>query len=88
MKNLEIWLCKVLVHKPTGKPINVAQLNERAHETVMARIIGGELGTLPNGDIIEPVSSHATEALANDARIEAIAREPHEDWRVVAVGSV
>jgi hypothetical protein len=86
---MEIWLCKVLLHPgPLRRPLMAQQLNERSHQIVMAKIISGELGTLPDGCIVEPVSSHATEALANDERMRKLVDAPNEDWRVVITMAV
>lgn len=81
---MEFWLTRVLMHKgPVRRPRRVGDLNDAAQQTVMARIIGGELGTLPDGCIIEPVESFATEELAHAARLRKLVDEPDEDWRVI-----
>ncbi len=50
---------------------------------VMAKIIAGELGQLPDGTIIEPVQSFASEPDANAARERKRIDSPRDDWRVV-----
>lgn len=88
MRNLDIWLCRVLLHATTHAPMKAQDLKPESHQLVMAKIIGGELGTLPDGTIIEPVRSFPTEAAANEARERAVADNPREDWRVVVTMQV
>lgn len=88
MKGLEVWLCRVLLHPITAAPMRAQQLNVDSHQMVMAKIINGELGTLQDGTIVEPVTSHATEAEANEARLRKLHDEPGTDWRVVVTMQV
>lgn len=84
MKSIEVWLCKVLLHPgPVRRPLNVVDLSARSHQATMAKVIAGELGTLPDGCIIEPITAHRTEAEAHAARDAAMAEHPGEDFRVV-----
>ncbi len=79
-----IWLCRVLLHPgPVRKQMKLSDLSARSHETVLAKVVNGELGTLPDGCIIEPVQSYATEVDATAARERAMVDSPNEDWRVV-----
>lgn len=85
MKNLEIWLCKVLLHAHTQKPLNLRVMSgdEPVEQAVLAKIINGEIGSLPDGTIIEPITAHATEPEANEARERAVHDDPKGDYRVV-----
>lgn len=81
---MEIWLCRVLLHRgPVRRRLMAQELNERSHQAVMAKVISGELGTLPDGCIVEPVQAYRTEAEAAAARERAMADQPEDDWRVV-----
>lgn len=88
MKNLEIWLCRVLLHPLTGQPRNVHELTPESDQLVMGKIINGEIGSLQDGTIIEPITAHATEAEANEARARAMHDDPKGDYRVVATMAV
>lgn len=85
MKNLEVWLCKVLLHAHTQKPLNVRAMSGEGEgeQAVLAKIINGEIGSLPDGTIIEPITAHANEADANEARLRAMHDDPKGDYRVV-----
>lgn len=83
MSKLDIWLCRVLLHPLYRTPMNASELKPDAHQIVMAKIVSGELGQLPDGTIIEPLTSHASEALANEARAKALRDDPGRDYRVV-----
>jgi hypothetical protein len=86
---MEVWLCRVLLHPgPVRARMNVANLRPEAHQAVLAKIINGELGTLPDGCIVEPVSAHRTEAEAHAARAQAMADRPGGDWRVIVTMQV
>lgn len=83
--HVEYWLCKVLLHPgPLRRRLNVADLNGQAHEAVLCKVINGELGTLPDGCIVEPVSGFRTEAEAHAERARRVVDEPAQDWRVIA----
>jgi hypothetical protein len=86
---MEVWLCKVLLHPgPAKVPLLVGQLSLDAHQAVIGKVISGELGVLPDGCIVEPVSSHRTEGEAHEARRKAQHDAPLEDWRVVMTMAV
>lgn len=85
----EIWLCRVLLHPgPVRGPLRVQDLKPDAHQAVLAKIVNGEFGALPDGCIVEPVTSHATEEDANAARVRAMHDKPEDDWRVVITMAV
>lgn len=84
MQGCEIWLCRVVLHPgPVRRQLKLSDLTEQSSQAVMAKIIAGELGTLPDGCIVEPVMSYATELDAAAAREKAQADRPDDDWRVV-----
>ena len=74
---MQILLCKVILHAKRATQLETPQ-------ATLAKIISGDYGQLPNGDIIEPISSHATEEAANEARARAMHDDPSGDYRVVA----
>ena len=74
---MQILLCKVLLHAKGRTQLETPQ-------AVLAKIISGDYGQLPSGDIIEPISQHASEADANDAKARAEHDDPSGDYRVVA----
>jgi hypothetical protein len=80
---VEIWLCRVLFHPTTRAPMNVAALSPESDQLVMAKIINGEIGSLPDGTIIEPITAHPSESDANEARARAMRDNPAGDYRVV-----
>jgi hypothetical protein len=81
---MEYWLCRVLLHPgPLRRRLNVADLAPGAHEAVFTKIINGELGTLPDGCIVEPVSGFRTEEEAHGERARRVVDEPSQDWRVI-----
>ena len=83
MKNAEIWLCRVLLHRVTKKPLRQQELQLDEHQSVIGKIISGDFGSLEDGTIVEPISAHETEPLANEARLRAIRDSPGVDFRVV-----
>lgn len=89
MTGCEIWLCRVLLHRGRagaieGRRMNVADLHDAAHQAVLAKVVSGELGVLPNdGAIVEPVQSFRTEVEAQAERAKRMHDKPGEDWRVV-----
>lgn len=74
---MHILLCKVLLHAKGAKVIATPQ-------AMLAKIISGDYGQLPNGDIIEPLAEFATEELANQERDRRMVDDPSGDYRVVA----
>ncbi len=85
----EVWLCRVLLHPgPLRQRMRIGDLTPQAHEAVLAKIVAGELGTLPDGCIVEPVSSHPSESDAAAARVRAMHDKPADDWRVVITMAV
>lgn len=74
---MQILLCKVILHAKGTTRIATPQ-------SMLAKIISGDYGQLPNGDIIEPISQHASEADANEAKVRAEVDDPKGDYRVVA----
>ena len=74
---MQILLCKVILHAKGATRIATPQ-------AMLAKIISGDYGQLPNGDIIEPISQHANEADANEAKARAEVDDPRGDYRVVA----
>lgn len=86
---VEFWLCKVVLHPgPMRTPLRAHELTEHSHAAVLAKVIEGELGVLPDGCIVEPVTSHPTELLALEARERAMVDKPNDDWRVVLNAAV
>lgn len=88
MSKLEIWLCRVLLHPITRQPMNTRDLRPDKHQLVMAKIVNGEIGSLPDGTIIDPVEGFATEELANEARARKLVDDPEGDYRVVVTMQV
>ncbi len=89
MTGCEIWLCRVLLHPgPVRKQLKLDDLNARSHEAVLAKIVSGEFGALPDGCIVEPVQSFRTEVDAAAARKQAMRDKPEDDWRVVVTMAV
>ncbi len=88
MSNLDIWLCRVLLHPLYQVPMKSQDLRPEKHQLVMAKIVNGELGQLQDGTIVEPVTSHATESDANEARERALRDSPRDDFRVVVTMQV
>ncbi len=89
MTGCEVWLCRVLLHPgPVRRQLKLADLNARSHEAVLAKIVSGEFGALPDGCIVEPVQSYRTESEAAAARVQAMHDRPDEDWRVVVTMAV
>lgn len=74
---MQILLCKVILHAKGATRIATPQ-------AMLAKIISGDYGQLPNGDIIEPLFAFATEAEANQERDKLAADDPKGDYRVVA----
>ena len=74
---MQILLCKVVLHAKGATVIATPQ-------AMLAKIISGDYGQLPNGDIIEPLLAFATEAEANQERDKLGADDPDGDYRVVA----
>lgn len=74
---MQILLCKVVLHAKGATRIATPQ-------AMLAKIISGDYGQLPSGDIIEPISQHANEAEANEAKERAKRDDPSGDYRVVA----
>lgn len=88
MKNVEIWLCKVLLHPMTQKPMRQQELKLEEHQLIIGKIISGDIGSLPDGTIVEPLSAHKTEPDANAAREKAKHDDPRGDYRVVMTAEV
>lgn len=89
MLGCEVWLCRVLLHQgPARAQIKLDDLTDESHAAVLAKIVGGELAVLPDGAIVEPVSSFATELDAAAARERARVDRPDSDWRVIITMAV
>lgn len=89
MAAIEIWLCRVLLEQgPPYNPLRQQDLRPDAHQRVMQKIIDGELGTLEDGSIIEPMQAFASEELANEARMKAAADDPKFGYRYRVVVSM
>lgn len=84
MTGCEVWLCRVLLHQGHAGA-KLAGLDEQA---VLAKVIAGELGCLPDGAIVEPVQSFRTEPEAAAERERRMRDAPGEDWRVVITMAV
>lgn len=84
MASIEFWVCKVLMHQgPPWGPMRVGELKEASHQTVMQKIIDGELGCLQSGEIIEPIEQFSTEEAAHEKRTRLTMDSPADDFRVV-----
>lgn len=83
---MKFFLAKVVLHRPTGQPHNLNNLNEDANQSVLAKIIEGEYAALPDGTIVEPVAEMKSEADAHGERELRMADPTNEiDYRVIGV---
>lgn len=74
----------MLLHKVTKRPLKQQELKLEEHQTLMGKIVSGDIGCLEDGTIVEPLSEHGMdEPAANVARERAQHDDPTGDYRVV-----
>jgi len=86
---LEFWVMKVLLHPgPMKRPMTLRNINDATHAAVMVHVQAGELTTLPDGCIAEPVEQYPTQMEAHAEREKFASDDRVGDYRVVLNSSL
>jgi hypothetical protein len=80
---VEYWVMKVLLHRPTGRRVLVQELSPRDVVTYLANVESGSMSCLQDGTIVEPVEHFKPEEEATAERERRLRDDPKGDYRVI-----
>jgi len=81
MSKSEIWVCRELMRQ--GPDSNPYRMTKAEADSILDKVVSGDLAVAPDGMILEPVELCGTELYAQERMRELSLANPKHTYRVI-----